>query len=193
MKTLPPFQIGSVSDPTQVYPPREDTFFLLRHAQKELKPDDIVLEVGTGSGYIAAHLDGCLYVVATDINPHAAIMAKLNGLNVVRTDIAAGICRIFSFVLFNPPYIPTHPEEKCDDWLEYALDGGFDGRGPLRRFLLQIPEVLTPDGRILVLISSLQDFEKCEELFIKYRYSFQTIGNEILDDGEELRIYHLQK
>ncbi len=41
-------------DPTQVYQPEADTYFLLDAALAEVKPGDRVLEVGTGSGIIGA-------------------------------------------------------------------------------------------------------------------------------------------
>lgn len=192
MKTLPPYPTGLVPDSDQVYPPREDTFLLLQKAQSEIQPDDLVLEVGTGSGYIASALHGCRLIIGTDINPHAVMQAKSRGAYVIRTDIAAGIKRIFTLILFNPPYIPTRPEERCDDWLEYALDGGPDGRGPLKRFLVQIPDLLIPKGRVLVLISSLQEFDTCEAVFRENRYSYEIIGNKVLEDGEELRVYRLK-
>lgn len=193
MRILPPSPTSSVPDDGQIYPPREDTFFLLEKAQAEIKPDDIVLEVGTGSGYIVSSVQGSRMVYATDINPHAVLSAHARGVQVVRTDFAVGFRRVFTLVLFNPPYIPTRPDERCDDWLEYALDGGPDGREPLSPFLSLIPEVLKPDGRVLILISSLQNFEKCEELFKSVGFSYEISGHEILEDGEELRIYLLKK
>ncbi|MCE5299070.1 MAG: methylase, partial [Methanoregulaceae archaeon] len=76
-------------------------------------------------------------------------------VEVVRTDLFSGICGIFDLVLFNPPYLPTTPDERMDDWLEYALDGGPDGRTVIRRFLSGVGRVLAPGGRCLLLISSL--------------------------------------
>ncbi|WP_275039194.1 HemK2/MTQ2 family protein methyltransferase [Methanospirillum hungatei] len=190
---MPPSPTSSVPDEGQIYPPREDTFFLLRMAQAEVKPDDIVLEVGTGSGYVASSIQDCRMVFATDINPHAVLSAHERGIQVVRTDLIAGLRRIFSLILFNPPYIPTRPDERCHDWLEYALDGGPDGRGPLTRFLDQVADVLIPGGRVLIVISSLQYFEKCEEIFKKTGFSYTIADHEILEDGEELRIYRLKR
>ena len=43
-------------DPSQVYIPDADTYLLLEAALTEVKPGDQVLEVGTGSGLIAAEL-----------------------------------------------------------------------------------------------------------------------------------------
>ncbi len=66
-----------------------------------------VLEIGTGSGYIAAALKEVADVIATDINPHAVCAAKQKGVEVVRTDLADGLRGPFDLVIFNPPYLPT--------------------------------------------------------------------------------------
>jgi release factor glutamine methyltransferase len=94
-------------------------------------------------------------VIATDINPHAVMAARDAGVEVIRTDLFSGICGTFDLVLFNPPYLPTPPDERMDDWLEYALDGGPDGRAVIARFLSGVGRVLAPGGRGLLLISSL--------------------------------------
>ncbi|KUG14138.1 protein-n(5)-glutamine methyltransferase prmc [hydrocarbon metagenome] len=94
-------------------------------------------------------------MVATDINPHAVKMARDAGIAVVRTDLCAALRGLFDLVLFNPPYLPTAPEERMDDWLEYALDGGPDGRRVIAVFLAGVGRVLAPGGRVLLLISSL--------------------------------------
>ncbi len=140
----------------QVYPVAEDTVLLLEAALTEVRPDDRVLEVGTGSGHIAASLAGrAARVVALDINPHAVRAARAPGIEVVRSDLFAGIRGPFDLVLFNPPYLPTAPEDRLDDWLEYALDGGPDGRRTIARFFADLDPVLAPGGRALLLVSSL--------------------------------------
>ena len=140
----------------QVYPVEEDTLLLLEAALAEVRPDDRVLEVGTGSGHIAASLGGRAgRVVALDLNPHAVQAARARGVEVLRTDLFAGVRGPFDLVLFNPPYLPTAPDERMDDWLEYALDGGTDGRRTIVRFLADLAPVLAPHGRALLLVSSL--------------------------------------
>lgn len=139
----------------EVYAPAEDTWLLIRAAEKECHDGERVLEIGCGSGSVSAALCPRARVLATDINPHAVKAARVSGAEVVRTDLFSGICGIFDLVLFNPPYLPTTPEERMDDWLEYALDGGPDGRAVIRRFLSGVGRVLAPGGRGLLLISSL--------------------------------------
>jgi release factor glutamine methyltransferase len=143
-------------DPTQVYPVREDTLLLLEAALAEARPSDRVLELGTGSGYVAGHLAGKVaLVIATDVNPHACRAAASPGVGVARVDLTAGIRGEFDLVLFNAPYLPTKPEERLDDWLEEALDGGETGREVIARLLPDLPRVLPPGGRLLLVISEL--------------------------------------
>jgi release factor glutamine methyltransferase len=154
-------------DPSQVYVPEADTWLLLDAARAEVKPGDRVLEAGTGSGLIAAELAQVTGVVATDINPHAVLCARQKGVDVVQSDLFCGIRSMFDLIVFNPPYLPTQPEERIDDWLEHALDGGENGRVVIERFAGQAGRVLAPGGRILLLISSLTGLPEVRDLFFK--------------------------
>jgi release factor glutamine methyltransferase len=170
-------------DPAQIYQPAEDTNFLLESAQREVSPTDHVLEVGTGSGIIAATLaKTSAWVVATDINPFAAVHAHAHGTDVIRTDLFAGLKGLFDLVVFNPPYLPTKPDEQIDDWLEYALDGGESGRVVIERFAGEVSRVLAPGGRILVLISSLTGLYEVSELFQKRGYLVTVIKEQVVED-----------
>ncbi|BBL69088.1 HemK2/MTQ2 family protein methyltransferase [Methanoculleus chikugoensis] len=174
--------------PDQVYPPAEDSFLLLRAAQREVRETDRVLEVGTGSGYVAAGLLGrATSVVATDINPHAARCARARGVAAVRTDLVAGLSGPFDLILFNPPYLPTAPDERMDDWLEYALDGGPTGRVVIERFVADAGRVLSPFGRILLLVSSLTGLDEIRELFARAGFVSFVVDEEPLE-GERLYV-----
>jgi release factor glutamine methyltransferase len=176
-------------DSRQVYSPEADTVMLLAAARTEARPDDRVLEVGTGSGLIAAEIGRIARIVATDINPHAVSCASKAGIDVVRTDLFAGIRGPFDLVLFNPPYLPTQPEERMDDWLEYALDGGKNGRAVIERVARDIGDVLAPDGRLLLLISSLTGLSGVQELFTGQGYS---VGIALQQDVEDEVLYVLK-
>ncbi|MDD1683170.1 MAG: methyltransferase [Methanoregula sp.] len=158
-------------DPCQVYRAEADTALLLAAARAEVRPGDRVLEVGTGSGLIAAEIGRITRVIATDINPHAVFCSHRAGVEVVRTNLFAGLRGPFDLVLFNPPYLPTQPEERMDDWIEYALDGGETGRAVIERFAQNCGDVLAPGGRILLLISSLTGLSEVLELFAGQGYS----------------------
>ena len=166
----------------QVYQPEADTFLLCRAACACIKPDDSVLEVGTGSGYIADALNDRCTVVGLDINLHAVMAAKASGVEVVRSDLCDAVRGPFDLVLFNPPYLPTRPEERIDDWLEYALDGGLTGRDVIARFAREVDRVLAPEGRILLLISSLTGYDEVVGLFTGSGYQVTLAAEEQVCD-----------
>lgn len=160
-----------LGDADCVYEPAEDSFLLADAGLKEAEPGMRILEVGTGSGFVSAVLQANLkdiYLVATEINPHAARCARANGIEVIRTDLFRGIKpekpeNRFDLILFNPPYLPTSKDEKVPGWLNYAFDGGISGRETLDRFLDEVKDYLRPGGKILVLISSITGFEAVRE------------------------------
>ena len=169
-------------DPSQVYTPEADTWLLLDAARAEVKPGDRVLEIGTGSGLNSAELARVTGIVATDINPHAVLCAKQKGVDVVQSDLFAGIRSTFDLILFNPPYLPTQPYERIDDWLEHALDGGENGRVVIERFSEQVGRVLAPGGRILLLISSLTGLPEVRDLFFKAGFVSEILLKKNVED-----------
>lgn len=169
-------------DPCQVYSPEADTGLLLSAARAEVRPGDFVLEVGTGTGLIAAEMAKVTRVVATDINPHAVFCARRAGTEVVRTDLFGGIRGTFDLIVFNPPYLPTQPEERMNDWLEYALDGGETGRVIIDRFVEEVGRVLAPGGRILLLVSSLTGPPEVCKSCSFFGYSAHVILQETVED-----------
>ena len=150
-----------------VYEPAEDSRLLAETAAEAVAADERVLEVGVGSGYVAATVREATgaVVVGCDISPDACAAARESGVEVVRADLtapfAAGSADV---VLCNPPYLPTPPEREWDDPLEYALSVGEDGRRVVRPFLDDIGRVLRPDGRAYLLVSSLTGLDAVREL-----------------------------
>ncbi len=180
-------------DPSQVYQPEADSILLLETALKEVRQGDRVLEIGTGSGLIARELARIAgFVVATEINPHATACAADAGVPVIRTDLACGIRGVFDLIVFNPPYLPTRPEERVDDWLEFALDGGESGRVVIERFAAEAGRVLAPEGRILLLISSLTGPGEVREMFGKCGFSC-TVAAEQRIECEILSVLRLTR
>jgi release factor glutamine methyltransferase len=162
-----------------VYDPGEDSYLLVEAALKEAKPGDRVLEVGTGSGVVSLFVqDLAASVVATDISPIACRNARLNGVQVVRTDLYSGICGLFDLVIFNPPYLPTVPEEQLGSWLNRAFDGGLTGRREIERFVKDIDRILDPHGRILTVISSITGIDETEALFKENGFRMATVATE---------------
>ncbi|MFB6194718.1 MAG: HemK2/MTQ2 family protein methyltransferase [Haloplanus sp.] len=145
---------------TTVYQPAEDSRLLAAAAIDHARGR--TLEVGTGSGWVAGRIasETDAEVIASDYNPEACRQARERGLPVVRADLVEPFgADSFDTVAFNPPYLPTDPENEWDDWMERALSGGESGRAVIRPFLDTVGRVLRPDGIVLLLVSSLTGFE----------------------------------
>ena len=125
--------------------------------------------------------------MATDINPHAIFCARGKGLDVVQSDLCSGIRGTFDLIIFNPPYLPTQPDERIDDWLEYALDGGATGRAVIGRFADTVRGVLAPKGRILLLVSSLTGLAEVVELFAGRGFTAEVAQQQTVEDEELVR------
>ncbi|NYB52889.1 MAG: methyltransferase [Methanobacteriaceae archaeon] len=151
----------------KVYEPAEDTFLLAENLQVERK--DRVLEIGTGTGIISILTSKlCRTVTATDINPHAIDCALKNIIanKSYNVELKKGNLfepvegEKFDLILFNTPYLPTSEDEKVNDELEAAWDGGKDGRKVIDQFLDDLRDHLNPGGRVQLVQSSLSDIDK---------------------------------
>jgi len=157
------FKIGS-----GVYEPAEDTFLLADNL--DARSGECVLEIGTGCGLLAilaAKAGAC--VVATDINQAALECARMNvhahcvanRIDFRFGDLFETVAKErFDLVIFNPPYLPTEPKEAFGTPLDLAWEAGPDGRLVIDRFLNEVAEYLTPNGRVLFVQSSLANVEK---------------------------------
>jgi release factor glutamine methyltransferase len=150
----------------------ENVIQLIRHEPGLESPR--VLDLCTGSGCIAAavahHVKGAV-VVATEINPAAAALARRNmqrlGLTekvtVEEGDLFEPIERMvdrqpFHLILANPPYVPTAQIPTLDRNVRdfeptAALDGGLDGLAIHRRILQKAPQRLAAGGHIFLEIA----------------------------------------
>ena len=150
----------------KVYEPAEDTFLLAENLK--VKKTDRVLEIGTGTGIIAVITSKITEnVIAVDINGYAVECARKNAkINQSDIDIRLGDLfdsvedEKFDLILFNTPYLPTGEDERIDDELEVAWDGGADGRLVIDRFIEQLPVHLSPKGRVQLVQSSLSNIEE---------------------------------
>lgn len=148
---------------------------------------ETVLDMGTGSGIgaVFAARAGCR-VTAVDINPDACrcgrINAALNGLEdrieVLEGDLFAPVAgRRFDTILFNPPFFRGTPKS--------ALDRAWRAEDVLERFALGATAVLSPAGRILVVLSSHGEGDRLARLLKEGGYAVEAIrqrdfGTEIL-------------
>jgi release factor glutamine methyltransferase len=153
--------------------PRPDTETLIEAALERLPAGTTahVADVGTGSGAIAialARKRPGLRVTATELSPPAAAVARRNvaryGLEarveVVVTDLLAGLGSSFELVLSNPPYI-ADDDPRVDPGVRrfepaQALFAGPDGLSVIRRLLAEVPPLLAPGGALLVEVGAGQ-------------------------------------
>jgi len=148
-----------------VYEAAEDTELLLAVAKG--KRGQRVLDLGTGSGAIALQCARAgARVTATDINPAAlevaSSAARTEGLaiNFALGDLFSAVSGRFDLIVFNPPYLPTGPDDLVQGALHAAFDGGPDGLRVTRRFMRELPRHLRPGGRALVVVSSLSPWPR---------------------------------
>ena len=177
------YRNASVKTAQQVYEPAEDSFLLADAALSEVRDRDRVLEVGCGSGIISAVIKANTKasVVGIEINPFAARCSKENGIEVIRGDLLSCITGEFDLIIFNPPYLPTNEMERTKDWINAALDGGYDGRSIIKRFLNEAGNCLSNNGKILLLISSMTGIDEVRSELISLGFTILEIGHERLD------------
>lgn len=143
-----------------VYEPGDDSFLLAKWIPGQLKRhrEPRVLDMGSGSGILA--VEAARYaadVVACDRNPaavkatrEAVVRARLDNVTVLKSDLFSAVPNErFDVIIFNPPYLPAHPDAK-----DIALDGGRRGHELLVRFLGEALPHLKPKGELLVVFSS---------------------------------------
>lgn len=150
-----------------VYMPAEDSYMLADNLK--IKPGDSVLEIGTGTGIVAMYASKITdKITATDINFDAVQLAEENfkANNLENIEILFGNLfepvkdRKFDVILFNTPYLPTDNDDVIEDNLNYAFDGGLNGRKVIDLFLDEVKNHLNPKGIVQLIQSSLSDNEK---------------------------------
>lgn len=147
-----------------VYEPSDDSFLLARVVKDHAGPGVRVLEVGCGTGLVGlTAAKAGAEVTLTDANPFAVELARHNAkenevrVEVVETDLLAGLTGPFDVVCFNPPYLPTSEDDLVEGPLNLAFDGGLDGNQVVLRFVEQVGALPTRPGVVLVVHSSLSD------------------------------------
>lgn len=151
-----------------VYEPAEDSFLFAENI--DVAEGEQVLDVGTGCGLLgilAAKKAG--RVVAVDLNPYAIRCAKqnsaLNGtqgkIDFVQASLFAALKANvrFDLILFNAPYLPSD-EGEAASWIGRAWAGGVNGREVVDRFISEVHSHLKPNGRVLLMQSTLTGVEE---------------------------------
>ncbi|VWU49100.1 methyltransferase, putative [Hepatocystis sp. ex Piliocolobus tephrosceles] len=156
-----------------VYLPSSDTFTFVDALENEVdnisSDVNIVLEMGTGSGYLTLFLYELLkrknknveMFYCVDINKSACncvkkVLRKNNILNaeIINNDLFNNIrkCELFDIILFNPPYVPTEQNEMDTTNIVASYAGGKYGREIILKFLLNVYDYLNKCGVIYILL-----------------------------------------
>ncbi len=168
-----------------VYEPAEDTFLLAENLN--IKRTDEVLEIGTGTGLITVvAARKSRRVVATDINEDAIKCALKNTITnrTYNVELRKGNLfepvkdEKFDLILFNTPYLPTEEDEKLDDELNAAFDGGLEGRETIDKFLEEVKDYLKEGGRVQLVQSSLSDNDKTIKKLETYGFDASITASE---------------
>lgn len=142
--------------------PRADTEALVAWALELARPDDRIVDLGTGSGAIALALAQRLpgaHITASDLSLAALAVARANAqrlglvLHWAQGDWfqAVGEQR-FQLVVSNPPYIASADPHLAALIHEprLALSSGADGLDAIRRLVADAPRHLHADGWLLL-------------------------------------------
>ena len=153
-----------------VYVPAEDSYLLAENL--EIKEGQSVLEIGTGSGIVAMYASRLTdKITVSDINFDACELARKNfeANNIENIEILFGNMfepvenRKFDVILFNTPCLPTEDDEVIDDTINYAFDGGLNGRKVIDLFLNEVGNHLNDGGIVQMIQSSLSGNEETLE------------------------------
>jgi release factor glutamine methyltransferase len=180
-----------------IYKPEADTELLLRSIR--LREGERVLEIGTGTGLVAIH---CAKhggrVTATDVCAEALDLTRENAttnevdLDLLEGDLFEPVDGLFDVIIFNPPYLPTAPEDLTHSSLDLALDGGPDGTGVTVQFIKHLPDHLAPEGRAYLVVSSLQDMDLIESEIHDRGLAARKMDSERFD-FEEISVLELRR
>ncbi len=183
-------------DEFDVYEPAEDSYLLEKFVRVHARGR--VLEIGTGSGILAVEAAKSIKVksvLAVDINSKAveAVLEwkekeHLKKLKVLESDLFGSVDDKFETIIFNPPYLPQDyvAGKKIVD---PALYGGDKGWEVSLKFLDEMGEYLTNDGKVLFLFSSHTNKEKIDQALEKNLYDFEELAAEKCGMYEKLYVY----
>lgn len=180
---LPSLEHLTLADFEEVYEPSEDTFLLCDaleqdHETIRVTRPERALEIGCGSGCVITffgqltkRLDVKCKLFATDVNAKALDAsrrtAEANNVEISFSQVDllgedAPVDNSVDVLLFNPPYVPTPPEEVGGTSIEASWAGGLHGREVINRFLPILPHLMKKVTGVCYLV--LVEENKPEEI-----------------------------
>lgn len=179
--------------PSDVFPTAGMSQLLGKAILDEVRPDDKVLDMGTGTGVnaiLAASVS--TDVVGVDINPRAvdgAIHnAVLNGVSdrtsFHQSDIFSAVESTFDLVIFDPPFRWFRPR----DLLETTITD--ENYSALTRFMNEVRSHLNAGGRILLFFGTSGDIQYLYGLIGRAGFKKEVVAShELTKDGVSVTYY----
>ncbi len=144
--------------------PRPETEFVVSATLERIRPGDLAIDVGCGSGAIGVTLalESAARVIATDLSPAALQVAQKNALalgaslSFVCGDLLEAVdARVADVLVSNPPYIslmdlPELQREVRDFEPAMALFAGDSGTCVYERLVRDASQVLRPGGWLVL-------------------------------------------
>ncbi|MBI4015883.1 MAG: methyltransferase [Candidatus Aenigmarchaeota archaeon] len=167
-----------VLETEEVYEPREDSFLFAHFLENLDLKGKKILEIGCGSGLLSILCSkGKAEVTAVDINEKAVECtlqnAEKNGCKIkaFQSDLFSFVQGKFDIILFNSPYLPVDEEK---EW------SAGEGSELILKFIENCKIHLFPNGRVLLLISSLTGLEKVLQAFRQEGFKTKSVAEESL-------------
>ena len=174
-----------INTDNNVYVPAEDSYLLADNLL--IKEGQSVLEIGTGSGIVAMYASKLTdEITVTDINFDACRLVEKNFREngIENIEILFGNMfepvknRKFDVILFNTPYLPTEDGEVLEDTINYAFDGGLNGRKVIDVFLNEVGNHLNEGGIVQLIQSSLSGNEETLDMLDKSGFIAEITASE---------------
>ena len=161
-----------------MYLPSDDSFLLAVSVSGYAGKS--ALEIGAGSGIILKALHENFQVVAgTDIDLASVRHCKNNLSNDIYLaccDAASPFRYRFDLIVSNPPYLPIEDNEKKDS----AIHGDSSGIETTLHFIKSATSLLAENGKMLIIVSSLSESAKIDELITQMKLKRRVISEKKL-------------
>ena len=156
----------------------------------DVKSDDIVLDLCTGSGIFAivAAQRGAQKVFSIDLSPYSLETAKnnaiLNGIpqgkiEFVQSDYFSNVPNLkFDKIYSNPPCMPIRDEDFSEnDGIKLAVDGGSDGAIYYGKVIDESISYLKPQGELIIPVPKWCNWKSIISA-IEKKYTYEVITKE---------------
>lgn len=183
----------------EIYEPSEDSYLIFEQIKEFARGN--ALDMGTGTGILALEAaKRAEFVYAADINEdalrHAEKKARehnIKNIKFVLSDLFGYFRQnplLFDLIVFNPPYLPEDKNEPKEIFA--ATTGGKKGYEILERFFSEASNYLMPDGKIIIVFSTLTNKDKVHSIMERYCFNFQKLSERSFD-FETIFVYLAEK